>query len=109
MLTDSSPDRSVHVSPKYRLHPNHCKFVDLHGVECREYMEGAGKQQIQAELPAVRDIAMLIACFACNNHTICDEELRPIGEQVFEACKILGQGVLLCASMFSLQASTSQV
>lgn len=27
----------------------------------------------------VREIALLLARFGCNNHTICDEELRPIG------------------------------
>ena len=27
----------------------------------------------------VQDIALLLARFACNNHTICDNELRPIG------------------------------
>ncbi|KAF8067415.1 CKB4 [Scenedesmus sp. PABB004] len=30
-------------------------------------------------LPGVRAIAQLLARFACNNHTICDDELRPIG------------------------------
>ena len=28
-----------------------------------------------------RDIAQLLARFACNNHTICDAELRPLGER----------------------------
>jgi hypothetical protein len=28
---------------------------------------------------AVREAALLLARFATNNHTICDEELRPIG------------------------------
>lgn len=27
----------------------------------------------------VREIALLLARFACNNHTICDDELRPTG------------------------------
>lgn len=27
----------------------------------------------------VRQIALLIARFACNNHTVCDDELRPVG------------------------------
>lgn len=26
-----------------------------------------------------RDVAQLLARFACNNHTVCDEELRAIG------------------------------
>jgi hypothetical protein len=30
-------------------------------------------------VPDVKHIAQLLARFACNNHTICDEELRPIG------------------------------
>ena len=31
----------------------------------------------------VKQIALLLARFACNNHTICDEELRPIGVGIF--------------------------
>lgn len=31
----------------------------------------------------VRQIALLIARFACNNHTICDDELRPIGVGIY--------------------------
>ena len=27
----------------------------------------------------VKEIALLLARFACNNHTICDDELRPVG------------------------------
>ena len=30
-----------------------------------------------------KDITLLIARFACNNHTICDEELRPYGLGVY--------------------------
>ena len=29
-------------------------------------------------LPGVKEVARLIARFACNNHTICDDELRPV-------------------------------
>jgi hypothetical protein len=29
--------------------------------------------------PDVKAIAALLARFGCNNHTVCDEELRPIG------------------------------
>ncbi|MEW5314814.1 MAG: hypothetical protein WDW38_006283 [Sanguina aurantia] len=32
-----------------------------------------------AQLPSVREMALLLARFACNNHSICDDELRPIG------------------------------
>lgn len=32
-----------------------------------------------AELPSIREMALLLARFACNNHSICDDELRPIG------------------------------
>ena len=45
-------------------------------MQCREYMAGAGA----TDLPAPRDIAHLLARFSCNSHTICDEELRVIGE-----------------------------
>ena len=38
-------------------------------------MAGAGT----AVLPEPRTVAQLLARFACNNHTICDEELRSIG------------------------------
>lgn len=43
----------------------------------REYMQGA--PDTKDEAPAPKEIAMLLARFACNNHTICDEELRPLG------------------------------
>ena len=44
-------------------------------------MAGAGT----AALPEPRNIAQLLARFACNNHTICDEELRVIGMQMHSA------------------------
>ena len=31
----------------------------------------------------VREIALLLARFGCNNHTVCDEELRPIGVGIY--------------------------
>ena len=40
--------------------------------------EGESLREKVAILPSVKEIAMLIARFACNNHTICDEELRPV-------------------------------
>ena len=40
--------------------------------------EGDSLREKLAILPSVKEIAMLIARFACNNHTICDEELRPV-------------------------------
>ena len=46
----------------------------------RDYMDGLGVQAPGAAQQDVREIAVLIARFACNNHTICDEELRPIGK-----------------------------
>ncbi|KAK9833733.1 hypothetical protein WJX74_004208 [Apatococcus lobatus] len=49
----------------------------------REYMDGAGDQAPNATQHDVRKIALLIARFACNNHTICDEELRPIGTGIY--------------------------
>lgn len=48
-------------------------------------MDGAGDQAPNAVNQDVRGIAMLIARFACNNHTICDEELRPIGDPLLQS------------------------
>lgn len=31
----------------------------------------------------VKTIALLLARFACNNHTVCDDELRPIGVGIY--------------------------
>ena len=42
----------------------------------REYMVGGLDPQAA---PSPKEIAMLLARFACNNHTICDDELRPLG------------------------------
>ena len=33
----------------------------------------------EARETSVRDVALLLARFACNNHTVCDDELAPIG------------------------------
>ncbi len=45
-------------------------------LECREYMAGAGNvDRVDTKL-----IAYLLARFACNNHTICDEELQVVGK-----------------------------
>jgi SET and MYND domain-containing protein len=66
-------------------------------VLVREFMLGAGgdgaagdgaASSVEAAaatggLPPTRDIARLLACFGCNNHTICDDELRPIGVGIF--------------------------
>ena len=44
--------------------------------------DGGGAQepsQEPSQQPSVRGIALLLARFACNNHTICDDELAPIG------------------------------
>ncbi len=35
----------------------------------------------QTDLPDPKIIALMLARCACNNHTICDDELRPIGQQ----------------------------
>ena len=35
------------------------------------------------DLPSNRDVALLLARIACNAHTVCDEELRPIGIGVY--------------------------
>jgi len=40
--------------------------------------DGSEGQEPSQE-PSVRDVALLLARFACNNHTICDDELAPIG------------------------------
>ena len=36
----------------------------------------------QTDLPDPKIIALMLARCACNNHTICDDELRPIGQQL---------------------------
>lgn len=67
-------------------------------------MLGSPQQQQQLQLPSedstaptppkpvaagaadphdVRQIALLLARFACNNHTICDDELRPLGVGIY--------------------------
>ena len=38
-----------------------------------------GTQSDEVQLPDTRTIALMLARCACNNHTICDDELRPIG------------------------------
>eukprot|EP00775_Hariotina_reticulata_P013528 gene13528-biopygen15414 len=54
-------------------------------IDCQQAANAVpGTQQTtQPEQPdwpgSVKEIAQLLACFACNNHTVCDEELRPIG------------------------------
>ncbi|EIE20303.1 hypothetical protein COCSUDRAFT_48675 [Coccomyxa subellipsoidea C-169] len=48
-------------------------------VVTREYMKGGGSINI----PDAKDVAYLLARFACNNHTICDDELRPIGVGIY--------------------------
>ena len=35
----------------------------------------------QTDLPDPKIIALMLARCACNNHSICDDELRPIGQQ----------------------------
>jgi hypothetical protein len=42
----------------------------------------------QEALPEVREVALLLARFACNNHTICDEELRPLGVGIYPAAAL---------------------
>ena len=37
-------------------------------------------QGTETDLPDQRAIVRLLARCACNNHTICDDELRPVGE-----------------------------
>lgn len=44
----------------------------------RNYMYGAEAVNVEVGVP-VREIALILARFACNNHTICDDELRAIG------------------------------
>ena len=53
-------------------------------VLVQQYMSGAepGSQE-ELEGDTVREVARLLARFACNNHTICDEELRPIGVGIY--------------------------
>jgi hypothetical protein len=43
----------------------------------------AGTDPPDDDPSSVRSIALLIARFACNNHTICDDELRPVGVGIY--------------------------
>eukprot|EP00798_Chlamydomonas_sp_ICE-L_P020441 gene20441-27230_t len=54
-------------------------------VLVREYMEGGTSEEGSSQFEHIgnKDIAMLLARFACNNHTIADEELRPIGVGIY--------------------------
>lgn len=46
-------------------------------LSCRQIVQLASPAAAEGVTP--RDLALLIARFACNNHTICDDELRPVG------------------------------
>ncbi|GMH37562.1 hypothetical protein BSKO_05435 [Bryopsis sp. KO-2023] len=50
-------------------------------VVTREYMYGLSSEVENGV--SVKEIAFLLAKFACNNHTICDEELRVIGVGIY--------------------------
>lgn len=45
--------------------------------------DDSGASNPSAAADDVRQIALLIARFACNNHTVCDDELRPVGVGLF--------------------------
>ena len=64
---------------KYLVH-----FSVLELLVCRQYMSKCSKTDM--EQINVREVAQLLARFACNVHTICDEELRPVGECIVGAC-----------------------
>ncbi|KAK9829973.1 hypothetical protein WJX72_008972 [[Myrmecia] bisecta] len=51
----------------------------------REYMSGAQ----DCFVPDAKQIAYLLSRFACNNHTICDDELHPIGVGIFPTGALL--------------------
>ena len=42
-----------------------------------------GAQQEDLLLPEPREVAQLLAMLACNAHTVCDEELRPLGAGLY--------------------------
>ena len=44
-----------------------------------------GKRVDETDLPDQKAITLMLARCACNNHTICDDELRPIGEYKYSA------------------------
>jgi hypothetical protein len=44
-------------------------------------MQGGGAPE--EALPDAREVAQLLARMAANNHTICDDELRPLGIGLF--------------------------
>jgi hypothetical protein len=53
-----------------------CVFHEHAFLCCSLYMYG--KAAAEVGMPT-RDIAQLLSVFACNNHTICNTELQPLG------------------------------
>ena len=44
-----------------------------------------GNRADEASLPDQKSLALMLARCACNNHTMCDDELRPIGQSTKRA------------------------
>jgi hypothetical protein len=59
---------------------------------CRLYTYG--KAAAEVGVPT-RDLAQLLAVFACNNHTICNTELQPLGVALTRACVVCMHGCRL--------------
>ena len=41
------------------------------------------------DIPAPREVALLLARISCNAHTVCDEELRPVGVALYPAAAMM--------------------
>ncbi len=71
---------------------------------CRMYMRSglpqSGDSNDNGE-PSIREIAQLLARFACNAHTICDDELRPIGARSLRRNASLAQFTSAAAATVS--------
>ncbi|CAD7705179.1 unnamed protein product [Ostreobium quekettii] len=52
-------------------------------VTTREFMRAAMQGTDESALPEVKEIALMLARFACNNHTICDDEQSPVGVGIY--------------------------
>ena len=61
-----------------------------------------GNKADDSDLPDQKSIALTLARCACNNHTICDDELRPIGED-----RYLDMPAVLAGSVRTAQQHTS--
>jgi len=53
--------------------------------------EPGKESQAELEGDGVREVAGLLARFAANNHTVCDDELRPIGVGIYPLAAMVSE------------------